>query len=64
MPEPVIIANRPSIGTRLTFEREFADSAGLIAWMIIILIIGVTVDTVFFGVIERRIRARRGLTVG
>lgn len=58
----VIIANKPSIGTRLTFEREFADSAGLIAWMIIILLIGVIIDSLVFGTVERTIRDRRGLT--
>ena len=49
----VIIANKPSIGSRLKFEQEFADSPGLISWMLIILIIGVLVDAVFFGSIER-----------
>jgi NitT/TauT family transport system permease protein len=57
----VIIANKPSIGSRLKFEQEFADSPGLISWMLIILIIGVVVDAVFFGSIERVIRERRGL---
>jgi NitT/TauT family transport system permease protein len=57
----LIIANKPSIGSRLKFEQEFADSPGLISWMLIILIIGVVVDAVFFGSIERVIRERRGL---
>jgi NitT/TauT family transport system permease protein len=57
----LIIANKPSIGSRLKFEQEFADSPGLISWMLIILIIGVLVDAVFFGSIERVIRERRGL---
>ena len=57
----VIIANKPSIGSRLKFEQEFADSPGLISWMLIILVIGVVVDAVFFGWIERVIRERRGL---
>lgn len=58
----VIIANKPSIGTRLQFERELSDSVGLIAWMIIILVVGVIIDSLVFGIIERRIRERRGLT--
>jgi NitT/TauT family transport system permease protein len=57
----LIIANKPSIGSRLKFEQEFADSPGLISWMLIILIIGVLVDAMFFGTIERIIRERRGL---
>jgi NitT/TauT family transport system permease protein len=57
----VIIANKPSIGSRLEFERQFADSAGLISVMLIILIIGILVDSLVFGTIDRRIRRRRGL---
>ena len=57
----VIIANQPSIGSRLQFEREFADSAGLIAVMLLILVIGVAVDAIFFSTLERHVRRRRGL---
>jgi len=57
----VIIANKPSIGSRLKFEQEFADAPGLISWMLIILLIGVLVDVLVFGSIERGIRERRGL---
>jgi len=57
----VIIANKPSIGSRLEFERQFADSAGLISVMLIVLIIGILVDSLVFGTIDRRIRRRRGL---
>jgi NitT/TauT family transport system permease protein len=57
----VIIANRPSIGSRIAFEQDFADASGLIAWMIVIVVIGVLVDAVLFGVIERGVRRRRGL---
>ena len=49
----VIIANQPSIGSRLQFEREFADSAGLIAVMLLILVIGVAVGTIAFSTLER-----------
>ena len=57
----VIIANKPSIGTRLTFEQEFADAPGLLSYMLIILVIGILVDAVGFGFAERTIRRRRGL---
>ena len=57
----VIIANQPSIGSRLQFEREFADSAGLMAVMLLILVIGVTVDAIAFSSLERTVRRRRGL---
>lgn len=59
----VIIANKPSIGTRLAFEQEFADVPGLMAYMLIILVIGILVDAVGFGSAERTIRRRRGLEV-
>jgi len=57
----VIIANQPSIGSRLQFEREFADSAGLMAVMLLILVIGVAVDAIAFSTLERHVRRRRGL---
>ncbi len=57
----VIIPGQVSLGQRLQFEREFSDSAGLISVMIVILAIGIIVDALLFGTIERRIRRRYGL---
>ncbi len=57
----VIIAARPSIGVRLQFARELSNAEALLAMMIVVLIIGILVDSLFFGVLERRIRANRGL---
>ena len=57
----VIIANQPSIGSRLQFEREFADSAGLMSVMLLILVLGVAVDAIAFSTLERSVRRRRGL---
>ncbi len=57
----VIIANQPSIGSRLQFEREFADSAGLMSVMLLILVLGVAVDAIAFSTLERHVRRRRGL---
>lgn len=56
----VIIASRPSIGSRLQFAREVSDAAGLLAIMVVILAIGIVVDTIF-GAVDRTIRNRRGL---
>jgi sulfonate transport system permease protein len=50
-----------SLGQRLQAERDLNDSAGLIAVMIVILVIGVLVDEVLFGTVERKIRRRYGL---
>lgn len=57
----VIIANQPSIGARLQFAREFSDAPGLIAAMIVILVIGIIVDSLIFGSLTRVVRRRWGL---
>lgn len=57
----VIIAGQPSIGVRLQFAREFSDALGLLSTMLIILFIGIVVDLVFFGTLDRAIRRRWGL---
>lgn len=59
----VIVANRPSIGARLQFARELSDAPALLALMIVVLMIGIVVDTVF-NQVDRTIRRRRGLTAG
>jgi NitT/TauT family transport system permease protein len=56
----VIIPGVQSIGTRLSFAREFSDSEGLMATMIVILVIGLAVDAIF-GSIERSVLRKRGL---
>ena len=58
----VIIGTTPSLGVRLDTARQLSDVPLLVAYMIVILIIGIMVDTVF-GLSERRIRSRRGLLV-
>jgi len=57
----VILADRPSIGARLHFARELSDAEGLLAWMLVVLAIGIFVDLAGFGRIEHVLRARRGL---
>jgi NitT/TauT family transport system permease protein len=57
----VIIRGKASLGYLLTVNRDLNDSAGLIAVMIAILIVGIVVDTVFFGTLDRAIRRRWGL---
>ena len=55
-----VVAERPSIGQRLTYSRELSDTAGLMAWMIVILVIGIAVDAAF-GRGDAVLRRRRGL---
>lgn len=56
----VIIAERPSLGAQLEFARQFANAPLLLATMVVILLIGMTVDG-FLAAISQRIRAARGL---
>jgi NitT/TauT family transport system permease protein len=58
----VIIGHAPSIGVRLQFSRELSDAEGLLAWMIVVLVIGVMIDGLVFGALERAVHRRRGLT--
>jgi len=57
----VIIANQPSIGVQLQTGRDLADAPALIAAMVVILVIGILVDSLIFGTAERALRRRRGL---
>lgn len=57
----VIVANAQSIGFLLQRDRDLNDATGLISVMILILIIGIIVDSLFFGTLERQIRKRYGL---
>jgi NitT/TauT family transport system permease protein len=58
----VIIANQKSIGVELGQARQLADAPRMIAIMIVILVIGIVVDSLFFGTLTRRVRHRYGLT--
>lgn len=58
----VIVANKPSIGARLQFARELSDAPALIAYMIVILAVGIIVDAAF-AFVDRSLRVRRGLTI-
>lgn len=57
----VIIGNQPSLGVRLQFAREFSDAQGLLAWMLVVLLIGISIEALVFAKIEATLRERRGL---
>ncbi len=57
----VLIPGQRSLGFLLENERSLADADGVIAVMMVIFVIGVVVDALFFGTVERRIRRRYGL---
>ncbi len=56
----VIVASRPSIGAQLQFARDLSAADDMMAMMIVILVIGIIVDTVF-GRADLAIRRRWGL---
>lgn len=60
----VIIAGKPSIGFLLQSSRDLADADALLASMVVILAIGIVVDALVFGSVERVVRRRRGLVDG
>jgi NitT/TauT family transport system permease protein len=57
----VAVAGKHSVGSDLRFAQELTDGPAILAWMIVIFMVGVIVDIAFFGTMERRIRQRRGL---
>ena len=57
----VIIANQPSLGVLLSTDQDQADMQGATSIIIVILILGIIVHTLF-GVADRAIRRRWGLT--
>lgn len=57
----VIIPGTQTIGTRLQFARDFSDAKGVIATMVVILVIGILVDTLVFSRLERLVLRNRGL---
>jgi NitT/TauT family transport system permease protein len=57
------IFNQPGIGTLLNADQQQLDMASAISVIIVILIIGICVDSLF-GVADRAIRRRWGLTLG
>ena len=57
----VIVANRPSIGTQLQNSRDLSDYPWMMATMVLIFVVGVAVDSLVFGTVERAVLRRRGL---
>lgn len=56
----VNLAGKPSLGADLIFARDMADAPGMMAVMIVILMVGILVDTLF-GRADQAIRGRWGL---
>ncbi|MFJ8042647.1 ABC transporter permease [Kitasatospora sp. NPDC096147] len=52
------------LGRYLENQREFADMSGVLLGIILILIVGVAIDLLFFSPLERRVLRNRGLLHG
>jgi len=57
----LIIGGSLGLGQLLNFSRENLDTPLVLGVMVVIVVIGMTVDLAVFGVLDRRIRSRRGL---
>jgi sulfonate transport system permease protein len=59
----VLIAHEPSIGVLLENDQNTNSAQAVIAIMIVVVLIGMVVDSLF-GAVDRGIRRRRGITTG
>src|SRR5262245_24995201 len=57
----VVIQNKPSIGQQMQQARSLARYSDMVAWMVVVFVIGLLVDAVAFGNLDRAIRRRWGL---
>jgi NitT/TauT family transport system permease protein len=57
----VIIASKPSIGQQMQQARSLSRYSDMVAWMVVVFAIGLVVDAVAFGALDRAIRRRWGL---
>lgn len=57
----VVIAGQESVGVLLQTNRNLQNADGLLATMIAILVIGIVIDSLVFGTLDRAIRRRWGL---
>jgi NitT/TauT family transport system permease protein len=57
----VIIASRPSIGQQMQQARSLSRYSDMVAWMVVVFVIGLLVDALAFGTLDRAIRRRWGL---
>jgi NitT/TauT family transport system permease protein len=58
--ELIVQFGKPSLGGSLDEARQFSDAPALLGGMIVVLIIGILIDTLF-SYVDRGIRRRRGL---
>jgi len=59
--ELLVLTGKTALGVQLQNSRELGDAPWLLSTMVVILVIGILVDALFFGQLERRMRKRWGL---
>jgi NitT/TauT family transport system permease protein len=57
----VVILGKASIGVQMQNARELADTPALMASMVVILVLGILIDSLVFNQADKAIRRRRGL---
>jgi len=57
----VVVPGMQTIGTRLSFARDFNDPEGVLSLIVVILVIGIVIDSLVFNRLEQRILRHRGL---
>jgi NitT/TauT family transport system permease protein len=57
----VAFSNKASLGFDLTTSRELSDAQGLLSVMLAILVIGIVMDSLVFGRLDKAVRRRWGL---
>ena len=58
-----VLPGKPTIGGQLQIERGFSHADGVMAMMLVILAVGIIVDSLLFSTLERRVNRRWGLLV-
>lgn len=59
--ELIVLTGATALGVQLTQARELADAPWLLSVMIVVLVIGIIIDSLFFGTLDRALRRRWGL---
>lgn len=57
----VVVPGMQTIGTRLSFAHDFNDPEGVLSLIVVILVIGILIDSLVFNRLEQRLLRRRGL---
>jgi NitT/TauT family transport system permease protein len=57
-----VVAGKPNVGGLLNINRTLSNAEGVMAMMLVILVLGILVDSLLFGTLERAVARRWGLS--